>query len=92
MVCRSKKEEENLGGRMGLRFSSKGRRNLAGTLMGKGGPEGLFTAGGGVAGFLLLPFEEGRLGAFLREAFEDFFEEDLEAFFDLDFDAMKFQT
>ena len=92
MVWRSKKEEENLGGRMGLRFSSKGRRNLAGTLMGKGGPEGLFATGGGVAGFLLLPFEEGRLGAFLREALEDFFEEDLEAFFDLDFDAMKFQT
>jgi hypothetical protein len=77
---------------MGLRFSSRGRRNLAGTLIGKGGPDGLFVTRGGETGFLLLPLVEERLGAFLREALEDFFEEDLEAFFDLDFDAMKFQT
>ena len=77
---------------MGLRFSSRGRRNLAGTLIGKGGPDGLFATRGGVTGFLLLPFVAERFGAFLREALEDFFEEDLEAFFDLDFDAMKFQT
>ena len=92
MVWRSKKEEENLGGRMGLLFSSRGRRNLAGTLIGKGGPDGLFATRGGETGFLLLTFEEERLGAFLPEALDDFFEEDFEAFFDLDFDAMKFQT
>jgi hypothetical protein len=94
MVWRSKKEEENFGGRMGLLFSSKGRRNLAGTLMGKGGPEGLFTTTGGAIGFLLLALglEEERLGAFLGEALDDFFEEDFEAFLDLDFVAMKFQT
>ena len=59
--------------------------------MGKGGPEGLFTTTGGAIGFLLLALglEEERLGAFLREALDNFFEE---AFLDLDFVAMKFQT
>ncbi len=59
--------------------------------MGKGGPEGLFTTTGGAIGFLLLALglEEERLGAFLGEALDDFFEE---AFLDLDFVAMKFQT
>ena len=49
---------------------------------------------GGASGFLLLALglEEERLGAFLREALDDFFEEDFEAFLDLDFVAMKFQT
>ena len=66
--------------------------------MGKGGPEGLFGTMGGASGFLLLALglalglEEERLGAFLREALDDFFEEDFEAFLDLDFVAMKFQT
>jgi len=81
------KAAENFGGLAGLVFSSKGRRNFAGVLIGKGGPEGFFGATGLVGAFLVL--EAGRAGAFFLE---DFFEEDFGAFLDLDFFAMKFQT
>jgi len=81
------KAAENFGGLAGLMFSSKGRRNFAGVLIGKGGPEGFFGATGLGGAFLAL--EADRAGAFFLE---DFFEEDFGAFFDLDLFAMKFQT
>jgi hypothetical protein len=82
------KEAENFGALAGLMFSSKGRRNFAGVLIGKGGPEGFFGAMGLVGAFFLA-LEAGRAGAFFLESF---FEEDFGAFLDLDFFAMKFQT
>jgi len=82
------KEAENFGALAGLVFSSKGRRNFAGVLIGKGGPEGFFGATGLVGAFFLA-LEAERAGAFFLEGF---FEEDFGAFLDLDFFAMKFQT
>jgi hypothetical protein len=78
-----------LGGLAGFKFSSIGRRKRAGVLMGKGGPEGFFgaTTFAGWAFFLFL--DDERACTFFLE---DFLEEDFEAFFDLDFFAMKFQT
>jgi hypothetical protein len=87
--CLSKKAEENFGGLAGFVFSSRGRRNFAGVLIGKGGPEG-FLGATTLVGALFLALEEGRAWVFFFETF--FLEEDFVAFLDLDFFAMKFQT
>ena len=73
----------------GFVFSSKGRRNLAGVLIGKGGPEGFLGATVLDEAFFLALEEARGLDFFLKTFFLGL---DFEAFLDFDFLAMKFQT